>query len=166
MSQITINNNHSFKVEEREGMVFLDDEEFTFDLQQIDSNIFHILHQNKSFNAEIVSIDRESKMGILKINGNEYHVSLKDQYDLLLANMGMSITKKNNTAVLKAPMPGMVLNIMVKEGDSLKKGDDLLVLEAMKMENIIKCSDDVIIKSIDVITGTIVEKNQVLVTFE
>ena len=166
MSQITVNNNHSFKVEEREGVVFLEDEEFTYDIQQIDSNTFHILHKNKSYNAEIVSIDRKSKTGVLKINGNEYRVSLKDQYDLLLANMGMSLTKKSNTAVLKAPMPGMVLKILVTEGDSLKKGDDLLVLEAMKMENIIKCSENVIIKSIDVLTGAIVEKNQVLLTFE
>jgi len=55
---------------------------------------------------------------------------------------------------------------LVKAGDSIAKGDGLIVLEAMKMENVLKSPDDVIIKSIEVEIGKSVEKNQVLIEFE
>jgi biotin carboxyl carrier protein len=66
---------------------------------------------------------------------------------------------------LKAPMPGLVLDIVVSEGQEVKKGDALVVLEAMKMENILKSPADVVVKKISVKKGTAVEKNQVLVLF-
>ena len=66
---------------------------------------------------------------------------------------------------IKAPMPGLVLDIRVAEGDEVKKGDSILVLEAMKMENIIKSPTDGIIKKINVKKGIAVEKNQVLIHF-
>jgi biotin carboxyl carrier protein len=62
-------------------------------------------------------------------------------------------------------MPGLVLSILVKEGDEVKKGDNLLVLEAMKMENIIKSPADVTIKFIKIKPSDKVEKNQVLIQF-
>jgi biotin carboxyl carrier protein len=62
-------------------------------------------------------------------------------------------------------MPGLVLSVLVKEGDEVKKGDNLFVLEAMKMENIIKSPADVTIKSIKIKASDKVEKNQVLIQF-
>jgi biotin carboxyl carrier protein len=62
-------------------------------------------------------------------------------------------------------MPGMVLKILITEGDQVKKGDALLVLEAMKMENIIKSPADGLVKKINAVQGTAVEKNQVLIQF-
>ena len=59
----------------------------------------------------------------------------------------------------------MVLKILVTEGDQVKKGDALLVLEAMKMENIIKSPADGLVKKINAVQGTAVEKNQVLIQF-
>ena len=62
-------------------------------------------------------------------------------------------------------MPGMVLNILVTEGQDIKKGDPLIVLEAMKMENVLKSPTDGIVKKINVNKGIAVEKNQVLIQF-
>ena len=62
-------------------------------------------------------------------------------------------------------MPGMVLNILVNEGDTIKKGDPLIVLEAMKMENILKSPTDGVIKKIPINKGVAVEKNQLLIQF-
>ncbi|HSH65835.1 MAG TPA: acetyl-CoA carboxylase biotin carboxyl carrier protein subunit, partial [Bacteroidia bacterium] len=71
----------------------------------------------------------------------------------------------NKINEIKAPMPGLVLDIRVNEGDSIQKGDAVIVLEAMKMENIIKSPVDGTIKKINVKKGLAVEKNQVLVQF-
>ena len=67
---------------------------------------------------------------------------------------------------IKAPMPGMVLQVMVENGQKIKKGDAIVVLEAMKMENILKSPADGIIRKIHVIMGDKVEKNQVMVILE
>jgi biotin carboxyl carrier protein len=62
-------------------------------------------------------------------------------------------------------MPGLVLKVFAVEGDEVKKGDNLLILEAMKMENIIKCPADVTIKKIRIKSGNKVEKGQILIEF-
>ena len=64
---------------------------------------------------------------------------------------------------LKAPMPGLVLDILVSEGQTIQKGDNLLVLEAMKMENNLKATNDAVVKKIKVSKGDKVEKNTVLI---
>lgn len=61
--------------------------------------------------------------------------------------------------IIKSPMPGMVLKIKVEEGVAIKKGESIMILEAMKMENEIKASADGIVKHIFVSEGTPVEKN-------
>jgi biotin carboxyl carrier protein len=66
---------------------------------------------------------------------------------------------------VKAPMPGLVLEIRVNVGDAVKKGDAILVLEAMKMENILKSPTDGTVSKINVKKGIAVEKNQVLINF-
>ncbi|MBK8500165.1 MAG: acetyl-CoA carboxylase biotin carboxyl carrier protein subunit [Flavobacteriales bacterium] len=66
---------------------------------------------------------------------------------------------------LKAPMPGLVLNILVKPGDTVRKNDPVLVLEAMKMENVIKAPADAVVKAIAAEKGKPVEKGQLLISF-
>ncbi|MDB5143897.1 MAG: gcdC, partial [Mucilaginibacter sp.] len=66
---------------------------------------------------------------------------------------------------IKAPMPGLVLKLFVSEGTEVKKGDNLFILEAMKMENIIKSPADVTVKTVKIKPGDKVEKGQVLLTF-
>ncbi|HEX3386534.1 MAG TPA: acetyl-CoA carboxylase biotin carboxyl carrier protein subunit, partial [Mucilaginibacter sp.] len=89
----------------------------------------------------------------------------KDQYDILLDQLGMSSLNSAHISEVKAPMPGLVLKISVKVGDVVKKGDNLFVLEAMKMENIIKSPADVTIRTIRIKPGDKVEKGQVLIGF-
>jgi acetyl/propionyl-CoA carboxylase alpha subunit len=91
---------------------------------------------------------------------------LKDRIDLLLEGMGLHAKVTNKINHLKAPMPGLIHSVAVKEGDKVSKGDILLVLVAMKMENVIKAAGDGTVKSMKIIAGQTVEKNQVMLEFE
>ena len=166
MSQLTVNEKYHFNIEHNGEKTFIEQNEFIFDMVEIKDNIFHILHDNKSYTAELIAISEEDKIAKVKINGSEYNVSLRDKYDLLLETMGMNLLSHKNEVTLKAPMPGLVLDIMIEIGDHVTKGDSLVILEAMKMENIIKSSGDFVIKSIEIESGSKVDKNQILLTFE
>ena len=66
--------------------------------------------------------------------------------------------------VVNAPMPGNILDVKVKPGDSVKAGDTLLILEAMKMENEISAPQDGTIASVDVRKGDVVDSGALLCT--
>ena len=68
--------------------------------------------------------------------------------------------------LLKAPMPGLVVDLRVKPGQKVKKGDPLVVIEAMKMENIIKARGEAVVKSVHVEAGMSIEKGNLLLEFE
>src|SRR4051794_28761172 len=108
MNQLIVNELHSFSIANNGGKLSLDGAEFEVDLQAVNAHTFHILHDNRSYTAEVVSLDRKEKKAVVKVNGNEYSVLLRDRYDLLLDNMGMQFSKKNGASMLKAPMPGLV----------------------------------------------------------
>ncbi len=143
----------------------INDKNFQLDIVT-DENNFHVISEHKSYNIQIISIDYSEKKVSLKINDKIHHISVTNELDKLIKSMGIkqNVTVKNQN--LKAPMPGLVTDIPVKTGDQVKKGDKLLVLEAMKMENNLKAENDLIIKEIIVEKGNSVEKNEVLITFE
>jgi biotin carboxyl carrier protein len=147
-----------------DGLI-INDTRFECNLLKISDESFHILLENKSYSVEVVSADTEAKTFCFKINGKKYVVDLKDRFDLLLDKMGMNNSAANKMNSITAPMPGMIIDLKVREGDHVKAGDPLLILEAMKMENVIKASGDSIVKTVKVKKGESVEKNQVLIDF-
>ncbi len=136
------------------------------DLIALSNGRYHLLRNNRSYNAEIVSIDKDSKTIKVNVNGTNYSVLLKDKLDLLLEQMGIANKGNNKLNDLKAPMPGLVLDIKVQAGDSVEKDTPLVVLEAMKMENVLKATAPARIKSIEIKQGYAVEKGQVLIKFD
>lgn len=139
---------------------------FNWDVKKVKNNLFHVIKDNKSYNLELLKLNPEEKTVFVKINGLKYKFQLKDKFDDLLHSLGMDNLLVTKVSDLKAPMPGLVLSIDVAIGTEVKKGDALLILEAMKMENVIKSPTDGVIKSIAVKTGQAVEKNQLLLNFE
>ncbi len=140
-------------------------ESFDWDVATLKPGVFHIVKGNQSYNAEVVSANKAEKSFAIKVNGVVYNLSVKDKFDELLEKMGIDPAAGSKVSELKAPMPGLVLNIVEKAGSEIKKGDPLLVLEAMKMENVIKSPVDGTIKKVRVETGNAVEKNEVLIEF-
>lgn len=145
---------------------FLNGEGFNWDVAKIGENKFHVIKDHKSYNIEVLSYKPEEKECFLKVNGTKHKFTIKDRFDELLTSLGMDNLASNKVSDLKAPMPGLVFDISVEVGQEVAKGDALLILEAMKMENVIKSPADGVIKSIAVSKGDTVEKNQVLLNFE
>jgi len=110
--------------------------------------------------------DFNKKTLTLSINGNKYDLKIEDDYDLLVKKMGLSTGGKQKMKNVKAPMPGLILDILIEPGQSISKGDQLLILEAMKMENVLKAEGDGIIKSVEAIKGAAVDKGQILIEME
>ena len=165
MVKVRVNDQLNFEILSEKESLLVNGKSVVLDIHNINKNLFHILHQNRSFNAELVEINKADKTCSVRVNSNIYKMSLTDQFDELLHQLGMDNLNTSKISELKAPMPGMVLKVLVKEGEEVKKGSNLLILEAMKMENIIKCPADVVIKTIKVNPSDKVEKNQVMMVF-
>ncbi len=127
---------------------------------------FHILHNNVSYKAEISEANFNQKTYKVIVNNNTYNININNALDELIKSMGFEVgaTKKVND--IKAPMPGLILDINIKVGQEVKENDTLLILEAMKMENVLTSPRDGVVKSIMVKKGDAVEKNQLLIIFE
>ncbi|MFN8287636.1 MAG: acetyl-CoA carboxylase biotin carboxyl carrier protein subunit [Chitinophagales bacterium] len=161
MIKATVNGKKEFNVGEAE----LDGKAVEWDIIEVRENTFHILKDNKSYNATLISFNAEEKTMVVNVNGNDYEISIKDKYDLLLQQLGISAKSSSAVQSIKAPMPGLIINVVAKEGDEVKKGDTLLILEAMKMENVLKSPRDGVIKKVKAELKQTVEKNQVLIEF-
>lgn len=136
------------------------------DIFSMGNHIYSVIYQNKSHEISISKIDRETKTIFLTVDGIQTQVKSANKIDLLLEKMGIDTSSSQKLSTLKAPMPGLVVEWLIKEGDAVQAGDKLLILEAMKMENIIKSSGEGIIKKIHIGKGIAVEKNQILIDFE
>ncbi|MDO9000612.1 acetyl-CoA carboxylase biotin carboxyl carrier protein subunit [Sediminibacterium sp.] len=169
MYSITINGGQTLKTDlnvannEFEGT--LNDAIIKGNFEKINPYQFHFLLNNKSYNIDVIKLNVEEKTLVVKINSVKFNLQLKDKYDELLHSLGLDNLAIKKVNDIKAPMPGMVLNILVAEGEEVKKGDALIILEAMKMENILKSPCDGTIKKIAINKGIAVEKNQLLIQF-
>jgi biotin carboxyl carrier protein len=143
----------------------IDEKNFSWDIVEVKDGSFHIIKNNRSYSVEVIKAEYSEKSFLISVNGNKYQLNVKDKFDELLKSLGMDNLNAGKVNEIKAPMPGLVLDIRVSEGDEVKKGDPILVLEAMKMENILKSPTDGIVKKINVKKGIAVEKNQVLIYF-
>ncbi|HZY80171.1 MAG TPA: biotin/lipoyl-containing protein [Cyclobacteriaceae bacterium] len=140
-------------------------DEVNWDLVEYAPNCFHILYNNKSYRAEIVKTDPVTKTFVIKVNNVVQTVAVKDKFDLLLEKMGMNSSASSKINNIKAPMPGLIIDLKIKVGDTVNAGDALLILEAMKMENVLKSPGGGTVKSVKVKKGDSVEKGQVLIEF-
>lgn len=158
-------NSHVFEIHSDNDALNINGTPLSWDVVQIADGYFNILYQNKSFRAEVVKTDAAAKTFTYKINGHHYTVELKDKFDLLLEKMGMNNSSASKINHIKAPMPGLIIDLKIKAGDSVKVGEPLLILEAMKMENILKAPGEGVVKNVKIKKGDSVEKGQVLIEF-
>ncbi len=154
--QVTVNDQYEFA----------DQDLPLLDVLQVKDDHFHILHNHKAYRAEVVEALPLEKAFLIRINGNNYQVTLADQYDQLVKNLGLTTNIAHKVKEVKAPMPGLVLEIMVEAGQTVKEGEPLFILEAMKMENVLKSPGDGTIAEIVVEKGAPVDKGAILLVME
>ncbi len=163
MYKVKVNDKPEMKIEITESGTSLNEKIIDWNQIEIGKNRFHVLMNNQSFVCEVLSANIQKKSFEIKVNGQVSSVELKDKFDELLHTLGMDKLVSHKVNVIKAPMPGLVLKLLVKAEQELKEGDAVLILEAMKMENVIKIAGNGKVKSIKIKERDTVEKNQVLI---
>jgi len=166
MLQTTINNKSNFAVDQIDGQWIINDTPAALDIQVQPNGLISVLLDNKSYTATVEKVDTKTKELVLKIDGQPYTVAIKEPIDQLLSSMGLDLKAMQKIEPVKAPMPGMILKVLVEPGQQINKGDGLLILEAMKMENVLKATGPATVKAIKINERTAVEKGTVLIELE
>lgn len=135
------------------------------DIIQITPLKFNVIAGDRSANITVVK-DDGGKKASFEIDGEVFETEIKDELDIMLDAMGFSAGNSKQIKEVKAPMPGLVVEVNVREGKEVKEGEKLLILSAMKMENSITIGADAVIKKINVKAGQAVDKGQVLIELE
>lgn len=169
MAKAQVNGKDSWTIEEKDGQLAINGVKSSTSWEWLSSDRLLIRpaagEGRKAIEVECIDLDAASKTASVRVNGHTYEVVVKDDFDALLEALGMGPGSAAQLSQLKAPMPGMVLEVMVSEGQTVVKDEPILILEAMKMENVIKAPRDGEIAKIGVKKGTAIEKNTLLVEF-
>ncbi len=166
MLQITVNDNRAFEIDNEDGVTHVNNVAATPDINMQPNGLISILLDGKSYTAIVENVDTAKKEISVRVNGQRYDTSIQEPIDLLLSNMGLDLKAMQKAEPVKAPMPGMVLKILVSPGQKIEKGDGIIILEAMKMENILKATGPATVKAIRVNEQTAVEKGAILIELE
>lgn len=166
MLQIKVNNKDSYSVVKNDGEWLINDNKASFDVEHQPNGLISVLYNGKSYTAMVARVDRKAKEMTLNINGQNLTLTIKEPIDQLLSSMGLDMAAMKKAEPVKAPMPGMILKVLVTPGQQINKGDGLVILEAMKMENVLKAGGPATVKAIRVEERTAVEKGTVLIELE
>ena len=168
--EVTVNDQEPFSVR-REGrngsgkveQILMNDVPVSCSVRETGPGVFSILYGNRSFQGLLLDLDRQTKTLRLRVNGQVLVVQITEPVDRIIAKMGWESAAAAAVHQIVAPMPGLIVKVHVEAGQQIKKGDPLLVLEAMKMENVFKASADAVVKAVKVQPTDVVAKGMVLV---
>jgi biotin carboxyl carrier protein len=163
MRYLTSIGEKTFKIDiNRENELVLDDVPQELDLRPIDdAGLYSMLIANKSYEALVEEADGEYRV---LINGVLYNVQVSDERAKRLAEAAGAFASTSGEMQMKSPMPGLIVAVPIAEGDVVKKGQVVLILESMKMENELTAARDGTISAIKVQPRQAVEQGQVLLT--
>ncbi len=135
-------------------------------IQWEDDRFFTLTYKGQVFHGELIENRTEENRIKVKINHRVFNIRKSGPLDELISSMGLDVPKVKKLKELQSPMPGRVVMIHVSVGQELQVGDEILSLEAMKMENSLKAEGIGKVKAILVESGQVVEKGVVLIEFE
>lgn len=165
MIKAIVNGKSAFAVN-NDTKITCDNQDVDWSAVKLPTGDYSVIMDGRSYQAQVLRIEKETKTVVLQVNQQQFEVQIEEPIDQLLASMGIKDAMARKVNDIKAPMPGLVLKVLVTPGQAIKKGDPVLILEAMKMENVFKASSDAIVKEIKVSERTAVEKGEVLIVLE
>jgi biotin carboxyl carrier protein len=139
------------------------------DLDQLDIRYlgpeagYHLIDGNRSYRCRVIDQPQRGKTLTVSVNGRRLEVRIEDELDKLIEQLGFRTLATAASGDARAPMPGLILEVTVAEGEDVSADQPLLVLEAMKMENVVKSSGEGTVRRIHVSQGEAVDKNQLLI---
>lgn len=163
MKYVTTVNGQTFEIEvnQNEGRVTVNGEPRAVDYMKISDSLYSVIIDNASFEVVVELADGDYNVLML---GENYQVNVLDERQQRLARASEGFGVAQGEFNLKSPMPGLIVDVRVQEGQVIDKGHSLIVLESMKMENELKAPRAGTITRIHVRKGESVEQNKVLVT--
>jgi len=144
----------------RDGEITIDGTPYPIDLRAIDAETFSLIMEHQSHEA---LIEGDADVLAVLLRGRLYSVQVLDERARRLAPGGGGAGAHAGEIVVKSPMPGLIVAVPVSEGEAVKKGQTIVVLESMKMENELKAPRDGTITAIKVAPRQSVEQHQPLV---
>lgn len=127
---------------------------------------FEIRHESLDYKFQLIEYNPLTRECAIEINGQLKKGKIIRDIDLRIETLGLNMAQSKKLSTLVSPMPGLVTRIDAKEGDHIEKGQTLVILEAMKMENVISAPHEATIKNIRVQIGQAVERGLVLMEFD
>lgn len=159
MKYVTLINNQSYEIEiDHDGSVLVNGQMRDVDFLNLGGDLFSVITENRSLEAVIN--DDEGAIAVM-MSGRQFEAQVLDERAMLM--MQRRGTQTTGSGEVKAPMPGLIVDVTAERGASLAKGDTLIILESMKMQNELKSPIDGVVRAIHVEAGQAVDKNELLV---
>lgn len=136
------------------------------DVVAAEDDTFHLLHAGKGYTITVLKYDAANRTALFRINGENREARFVTSLDILIEKMGLNRGSTKKLSSLIAPMPGLVKAISVQAGETAEEGSPLLILEAMKMENVMTAPHTARIRDIRVTVGQAVDKGATLIEFD
>jgi len=163
MKYISTINGEKYEIDiDQDDQITVNDETYGVDVEFLaESGVLSLLLDNQSLEA---IVEQRGDSWEVLIHGELYTVMVQDERAFRLAKERGASFESSGDAVIKSPMPGLIIDVMVKEGQRVEKGAKVVVLESMKMENELRAPKDGVVTHISTEAGASVEKGQALVT--
>jgi biotin carboxyl carrier protein len=163
MKYIATIGDHEFVVDvNREDEVTVDGTPYAVDIQGVGSNsLYSIIIDDRSYD---VFIDEREEDFMVVLWGGLFEVKVQDERTRRLAGLRRGPVAPVGEVLVKAPMPGVVVEVLVSEGQLVDTGDIMVVLESMKMQQEFKSPRPGVIHNVRVAEGDRINQNQIMVT--
>ena len=154
----------TFDIGLEDDRLTLDGASVRYAFERVGEDYFSLLLDGRSVPVVIAPMD-DGRLRVT-IGGHAHAVRVQDEHDLLLERFGLAEAAGAAEREVRAPMPGLVLDVLVREGQTVQAGDGLLVLEAMKMENELRAPTAGVVQAVHVATHDAVDKDALLVEID
>jgi biotin carboxyl carrier protein len=163
MKYQTTVNGVKFEIEiNQDGEVFVNGEPRNIDFLSLGETLYSVIMETASYEVLVDNVEGSEHQVL--VGGRLYSADVLDERAVLLGSRRGDLGGDTGEVSIKAPMPGLIVDVPVQEGDSVAKGQTIIVLESMKMQNELKSPRDGTVQRVSVEAGQSVEQKKVLVT--